>query len=60
VVAVVVAARTDALGGTATGSQASVQALQWGLLAGVVLVALALVIVLVGLRRQAQSQETAT
>ena len=40
VVAPVVAARTDALGGTATGSQAPVQALQWGLLAGVVLVAL--------------------
>jgi MFS family permease len=60
VVAAVVAARTDALGGNATGSQAPVDALQWGLLTGVVFVALALAIVLVGLRRRGQSQGTAT
>jgi EmrB/QacA subfamily drug resistance transporter len=58
-VAAVVAARTDALGGAAAGSQALVEALQWGLLAGVAFVALALVIVLAGLRRWHRSQETA-
>jgi EmrB/QacA subfamily drug resistance transporter len=60
VVAAVVAARTDALGGTATGAQAPVQALQWGLLAGVAFVALAMAIVLVGLRGRHPSQESAT
>jgi EmrB/QacA subfamily drug resistance transporter len=60
VVAAVVAARTDALGGTATGSPAPVDALRWGLLAGVVFVALALAIVLVGVRRQHPTQETTT
>jgi MFS family permease len=60
VVAAVVAARTDALSGATTGSQAPVEALQWGLLAGVAFVALALAIVLAGLRRRHPSQETAT
>ena len=59
VVAAVVAARSDAVGG-ATGSQPPVEALQWGLLAGVAFVALALSIVLVGLRRRRPGPDTAT
>ena len=59
VVAAVVAARSDAVGG-ATGSQPPVEALQWGLLASVAFVALALSIVLVGLRRRRPGPNTAT
>jgi hypothetical protein len=57
VVAAVVAARTDALGGAPAGTQALVQALQWALLAAVAFVALALTIVLAGLRRRHRSRE---
>jgi nitrate/nitrite transporter NarK len=57
VVAAVAAARTDGLGGAPAGTQALVQALQWGLRAGLAFVALALTIVLAGLRRRHRSQE---
>ena len=60
VVAAVVAARTTTLDRGSVGSQAPVEALQWGLLTGVAFVALALAIVLAGLRRRGQSQDTAT
>jgi EmrB/QacA subfamily drug resistance transporter len=59
VVAAVVAARTDALGGATAGAQALVEAFQWGLLACVAFVALALTIVLAGLRHWHRTQETA-
>jgi MFS family permease len=56
VVAAVVAARADALGGHAAGPGAAVAALRWGLLACVAFVALALAVVLVGLRGRHRSQ----
>jgi EmrB/QacA subfamily drug resistance transporter len=55
VVAAVVAARGDALGGSAAGPPALIEALRWGLLAAVAFVALALVVVVAGLRRPSGS-----
>jgi hypothetical protein len=57
VVAAVVSARTDALGGAAAGSQALLDGLRWGLLACVAFVALALTIVLAGLRHWQRGAE---